>query len=107
MMMGAAMFIGGQTFAFLTLLLYDDSYPDQDISEVTTIVYSLTVFFIILMILLAIAAYITYNRRKSGRKKVPMSLRFIWDLMGLSEIAHMILFGLLIFTISRYPPLLD
>ena len=33
MMMGAAMFIGGQTFAFLTLLLYDDSYPDQDISR--------------------------------------------------------------------------
>ena len=46
-MMGGAVFIGGQLFAFLVLMLYDNSYPDEDISEITTLVYALTIFFII------------------------------------------------------------
>jgi hypothetical protein len=104
-MMGAAMFIGGQTFSFLVMMLYDNAYPNEDISEITTVVYGLTVFFIILMILLALTAYITYNRRNKKSKKFPITLRFIWDLMGVTELIHLGLFGTLIYIISIYPPL--
>lgn len=103
-LMGGAMFIGGQLFSFLVLILYENAYPDEDISEITTLVYSLTVFFILLMGLLGITTYISYNRKKKS-KNYPMSLRFGWDLMGVTQLIHMVLFGILIYTIGTYPPL--
>ena len=103
-LMAAVMFVGGQIFAFSTLALYNESYPNDDVSEMTTTIYALTALFVVIMILIGINGYSAYKRKG---KKISMSTRLLWDLLGVAGLVHIVLFGSLLYIISIYPPLIS
>jgi len=108
--MGLMIFIGGQIFALIALFLYSGNFKGDDITELTTLTYILTVMFFINISLIGVNGYIKYRSRNKFAKRPKISkrnlgLRLINDIMGLSGITYVVLFGMLLYTISIYPAL--
>ena len=103
--MAAAMFIGGQMFAFCALTLYSESYPDDNIEEMSTNVYALTALFVLIIFLIGLGGYWVYNSNNKKKLRKSMSSRFLWDITAIVELLHIGFFGVLLYIISIYPAL--
>lgn len=100
-----AMFMFCQLFGFITVSLYDESYPNQNIEEITTLTYVLTSIFTLISIMLIVNGYFYYQSKNKLISNIGLIGRLIMDIIGVSEIIYIIFFGILIYYISIYPPL--
>jgi len=100
--LAASIFIGGTIIQYFILELYNEYFEnDQVLKTYQSLVMTMIIFAILITICLMFSFY-TMHKPKMFHKKI---VRFLSDILALSEYVHLILYGILLYMFSTFAAL--